>query len=231
MQKVNGWKNSNLEILSHDLRGPIGTVQMLSSVISKKLPENKEVQKLAQMIEDISKRNITLIQNLLTRETLDTAEVELSLERLDVVWEMHQAMDIYIEAQNTIQKNISFTHSHDHIFAEIDSMKFLQILNNLVSNANKFTEDNGCIKVHVEQLEKTFLITVSDNGIGIPKSLQPVLFKKYTKAGRVGLKGQESIGLGMWIVKTLTEVHKGKLWFESEPKKGSTFYVEIPLGL
>jgi two-component system sensor histidine kinase VicK len=231
MQKVNGWKNSNLEILSHDLRGPIGTVQMLSSIIGKKLPGNTELQKMTQMIEDISKRNIILIQNLLTRETLDTAEVELSLERLNVVWEMHQAMDIYIEAQDTIQKNITYTHSHDHIFAEIDSMKFLQIINNLVSNAIKFTDDNGRIKVHLEQLEKTFLITVSDDGIGIPKSLQPALFNKYTNAGRKGLKGEESIGLGMWIVKTLTEVHKGKVWFESEPKKGSTFYVEIPLGL
>lgn len=231
MQKVNGWKNSNLEILAHDLRGPIGTVQMLSSVISKNLPENKEIQKMAHIIEDISKRNIILIQNLLTRETLDTAEVEISLERLDVVWEIRQAMGIYIEAQKSIQKDISLTHSHDHIFAEIDCMKFLQIINNLVSNALKFTDNNGRIKVHVEQLEKTFLITVSDNGIGIPKSLQPTLFKKYTKAGRKGLLGQESIGLGMWIVKTLTEVHKGQVWLESEPKKGSTFYVEIPTRL
>jgi two-component system sensor histidine kinase VicK len=231
MQKVNGWKDSNFEILSHDLRGPIASVQMLSSIIVKKVPENKEVHKLTKMIEDISKRSISLIQNLLTRETLDTAEVEVSLERLDVVWEIHQAMDIFIEAQETIQKCISYTHSHDNIFAEIDSMKFLQIVNNLVSNAIKFTQDHGKIKVHVEKLERTFLITVSDDGIGIPKSLQPALFKKYTKARREGVKGEESIGLGMWIVKTLTELHKGRVWFESEPKKGSVFYVEIPFGL
>jgi two-component system sensor histidine kinase VicK len=231
MQKVNGWKDSNLEILSHDLRGPIGTVQMLSSIIRKKMPENEEVQKLAQMIEDISKRNISLIQDLLTRETLDTAEVEISLERLDVVWEIRQAMDIYMVAQKNIQRNIRYTHSHDQIYAEIDSMKFLQIINNLVSNAIKFTHENGHIKVHVEKLEQTFLVTVSDDGIGVPKSLQPVLFRKYTKAGRTGVNGEESIGLGMWIVKTVAEGHKGKVWFESEPKKGSTFYVEIPYGL
>ncbi|MET3115616.1 two-component system sensor histidine kinase VicK [Pedobacter sp. CG_S7] len=231
MQKVNGWKDSNLEVLAHDLRGPIGTVQMLSSILRKKLPENKEVQKLTQMIEDISKSSIILIQNLLTREILDTAEVEAGLERFDVVWEIHQVMDIYLESQDNIQKHISYTHSHDQIFAEIDSMKFLQIVNNLVSNAIKFTHDNGLIKVHVEQLEETFLLTVNDDGIGIPKSLQPALFKKYTKSGRTGVKDEESIGLGMWIVKTLTEVHKGRVWFESEPRKGSTFYVEIPLGL
>ncbi len=229
MQKVNGWKDSNLEILSHDLRGPIGTVQMLSSIIGKNMPENKEVQKLTNMISEISKRNIVLIQNLLSREAIDTADVEISKERLDVVWEVHQAMDIYIESQKDLNKDIKFTHSHDQIYAELDSMKFLQIVNNLVSNAIKFTEENGCIDVHIEKLEKTFLITVADNGIGIPRKLHPILFNKYTQAGRTGVEGEESVGLGMWIVKTLTGAHKGKVWFDSEPKKGSKFYVEIPL--
>jgi two-component system sensor histidine kinase VicK len=230
MQKVNGWKDSNLEILSHDLRGPIGTVRMLSSVIGKKMPDNKDILKMTQLIEEISKRNITLIQNLLSREALDTAEVEISKERLDVIWEVHQAMDIYIDSQNDLNKHITYTYSHDHIYADLDSMKFLQIINNLVSNAIKFTGENGRIKVHIEQLEKTFLITVTDDGIGIPKKLQPILFNKYTQAGRSGLEGEESVGLGMWIVKTLTEAHNGKVWFESAPKKGSKFYVEIPLG-
>ncbi len=229
MQKVNGWKNSNLEILSHDLRGPIGTIQMLSYIIAKNMPENKEIQKLTNMISEISKRNINLIQNLLSREAVDTADVEISKERLNVVWEVNQVMDIYIESQKKFSKQITYTHSHDHIYAELDSMKFLQIVNNLVSNAIKFTQENGCIKVHIERLEKTFLITVTDNGIGIPKKLHPILFKKYTQAGRTGVEGEESIGLGMWIVKTLTEAHQGKVWFESEPKKGSKFYVEIPL--
>jgi two-component system sensor histidine kinase VicK len=231
MQKINGWKDANLEILSHDLRGPIGAVQMLTKVINKKIPDNPELQKLTKMIADISKRNLDLIQTLLKKEFLSTAKVEISKERLDVVWEIDQAMDIYLKAQENIKKQIRFTHSHKNIFATIDSMKFLQIINNLVSNAIKFTDDIGCIEVHVEKLETTFLITVKDNGIGIPKSLQPLIFEKYTKAGRQGIDGEESVGLGMWIVKTLTEIHGGKVWFESEPKKGSKFYIELPFGL
>jgi two-component system sensor histidine kinase VicK len=231
MEKVNGWKDANLEIIAHDLRGPIGTVKMLASIIDKNMPNNKEVHKLTQMIEDISKRNITLIQTLLSREAQDTAEVEISKERLDVVWEIHQALDIYILSQEDIRKDITFTHSHETIFAEVDSMKFLQIINNLVSNAIKFTKEDGRIKLHVEKLDGTFLVSVEDNGVGIPKNLHPFLFTKYTKAGRTGLHGEESIGLGMWIVKRLTESHGGKVWFESQVEKGSTFYVEIPLGL
>jgi two-component system sensor histidine kinase VicK len=230
MQKINGWKDANLEILSHDLRGPIGTVQMLASVIDKKLPNNPEMHKLTQMIETISKRNIHLIESLLTREFLATADVEISRERLDVVWEINQAMEIYLKSQQNIKKQISFTHSHESVFANIDSMKFLQVINNLVSNAIKFTGDDGEIRVHLEKLDKTFLVSVADNGIGIPKSLRPSLFKKYTKAGRAGVEGEKSIGLGMWIVQRLTEEHGGKVWFNSEEDKGSTFYVELPLG-
>lgn len=231
IQKVNGWKNSTLEILSHDLRGPIGTVKMLASVIAKKIPENQEVHKLTELIEDISRRNIDLIKNVLQRETLDTAEVEMSKERVDVVWEVKQSMDIYIKSQEALEKKLEFTYSHEKVFAEVDSMKFLQVINNLVSNAIKFTPAQGHIKVHLEKLENTFLITVADNGIGIPRSLQPILFKKYTKAGREGLEGEDTVGLGMWIVKLFTNAHGGKVWFESEVKKGSKFYVEFPLGV
>lgn len=230
MQKVNGWKNSTLEILSHDLRGPIGTVKMLASVIAKKLPGNQEIHRLTELIEDISRRNIELIKTVLKRETLDTAEVEMSKERLDVVWEINQAMEIYIKSQDSIEKKLEFTRSHEKIYAEVDSMKFLQVVNNLVSNAIKFTNKHGHIKVHLEKLEDTFLVTVADNGIGIPRSLQPILFEKYTKAGREGVEGEDTVGLGMWIVKLLTEAHGGKVWFESAVGKGSTFYVEIPLG-
>ena len=229
MQKVNGYKNSTLEILAHDLRGPIGTVKMLASVISRKLPDNQEIHKLTELIEDISRRNIELIKNVLKRESLDTAEVEMSRERVDVVWEIRQAMDVYIKSQDAIEKKLEFTFSHDKIFAEVDSMKFLQIINNLVSNAIKFTNIHGYIKVHVEKLDNSFLITVEDNGIGIPRSLQPILFKKYTKAGREGLEGEDTVGLGMWIVKLFTEAHKGKIWFESKENEGSKFYVEFPL--
>lgn len=230
MQKVNGWKDANLEIISHDLRGPIGIVQMLSSVIGKKMPHNSEIQRLTQLIEEISQRNIDLIQTVLSNEAIDTASVEISKERVNVVSSVHHAMNVYIESQNDLNKTITYTQSHSQIYAAVDNMKFLQIVNNLVSNSIKFTSEHGIIKVHLEKLDNSFLVTVADNGIGIPKKMQPILFKKYTLAGRKGVEGEESIGLGMWIVRTLTEAHHGRVWFESEPRKGSKFYVEIPFG-
>ncbi len=230
MQKVNGWKNSTLEVLSHDLRGPIGTVKMLAHVIAMKLPENPEIHRLTELIESISKRNIELIKTVLKRETLDTASVEIIKERLDVVWEIRQVMEIYIKSQDALEKKLTLTSSDEEIFAMIDSMKFIQVINNLVSNAIKFTAKNGCIDVHIEKMEETVLITITDNGIGIPRKLYPLLFDKYTQAGRPGVQGEDSVGLGMWIVKSITQSHGGTIWFESEVDKGSKFYLDIPIG-
>lgn len=139
-------------------------------------------------------------------------------------------MDVYIKVQKSLQKEFRFTSSHPAIYAYLDGLKFLRIINNLISNATKFTGDNGQINIHLERLEESILVTVADNGVGIPRSLQPVLFHKYSEASREGTQGEESVGLGMWIIKTLTEDHGGKIWFESELNKGTTFYLEFPSG-
>ena len=229
MEKVTAWTNASLEILSHDLKEPIGTMKMLASIIARRLPENPEIVKLTSMIEEIAQRNITLIQTLLRREQMISRQVSVKLERLDVINEVKQALAMYLESQGGLQKQISFNPMQEKIFAQIDAQKFLQIVNNLVSNAVKFTEEYGKIDIRVDRLATTFLLTVQDDGIGIPTKIQPFLFDKYSVAKRSGTDGKESTGLGMWIVKSLVEDHKGKIWFESSEGSGSTFYVEIPI--
>jgi two-component system sensor histidine kinase VicK len=231
MEKVNAWKDSTLEILAHDLKGPIGVVQMVTASIKKQLPgtEYKQIHEWTSIIHKICQRNIELIRTLLKNESLETEALDFSRERVDVVWEVTEILNFYQKVQRDIYREFQCSYSHEKIFAEIDSMKFMQIFNNLISNAIKFTKEGGVIKLHVEKLERTILFTVSDNGIGIPKDLYPYLFNKYTKAGRPGLGGEESVGLGLWIVKSVTKAHGGRIWFESEVGKGTTFYIEIPL--
>jgi two-component system sensor histidine kinase VicK len=229
MQKINARKDSMLEILSHDLRGPIGIVQSLAAVIEKKLPksDNDSTRQQLQMIQQICKRNIDLIRDLIHQEFLESAEVEVSKERLDLVWEINEVTVQYRNAQENLSKVFELTSSQERVFAMIDSMKFMQVINNLISNAIKFTPDNGIIRIHIEKKENTIVVSVSDNGIGIPEKNQPFLFDKFTKARRPGLKGEESVGLGMSIIKTIVEMHDGKIWFESQENKGSTFYIQL----
>ncbi|RYY26245.1 MAG: ATP-binding protein, partial [Chitinophagaceae bacterium] len=136
--------------------------------------------------------------------------------------------DEYQQSEVEIGKVFHFDTSGPEIFAFIDESKFFQAVNNLVSNALKFTPDGGIITLSLEEKEHTALLTVADNGIGIPMKYQANLFDKFNDARRPGLKGEPSVGLGMSIIKTIVEWHQGRIWFDSEVNKGSTFYIEIP---
>jgi two-component system sensor histidine kinase VicK len=225
-----------MEILAHDLKGPIAIIQSFASLIEKRMSafQDLEIVEWLKLIQETCGRSIELIRSFVNSEFLESANIVLSRDRLDLVWEIGQVIDSYKKSEKTIAKVFEFTASHRNIYAEVDSMKFLQVINNLISNAIKFTHNNGHIHLHIEEKQGTdgipasVLISVRDNGIGIPASDQPYLFDKFTKARRPGLKGEESVGLGMFIIKTIVELHQGKIWLESAENKGTTFFIEIP---
>lgn len=230
MEKINARKNSMLEILAHDLKGPIGTINMLASSIRREVAvaENTQVIEAAKYIQEICKRNITLIRDLVNAEFLESSEAELRKERADLVWEINDVIQNYKRAEDVLVKTFSLTSSAEKIYIGLDSLKFMQVINNLISNAIKFTYDNGLIKVDIMDQGKTVLITISDNGIGIPEHLQPYLFDKFTRARRTGLRGEEPVGLGMSIIKAIVEMHGGHITFNSRENEGTSFYIELP---
>ena len=231
MQSVNSWKDTTLEILAHELTGPMGVVIELSKAVAGKLPKesSNEAREWLLIIEEICSRNLKLVQNIIKRESLQSVQTIANMERFELVEEIRQVVDIYKRSPLNEHRKFIYTHSHDELYANVDGMKYLQIINNLLSNAVKFTSDGNTIRIHLEQLEKTFLLTVSDDGIGIPKELRPMIFDKYTTAGRRGTDGQASVGLGMWIIKNYVEVHNGSVWLESEVGVGTKIFVELPL--
>ena len=233
LQTVNSKKDTSLEIISHVLRGTLGMIQMLSNLIQSELTSfpdlpNKQLLEYTHLIHEVCQRNIDLIRNLVQEEYLTSPDVEIDKERLDLVAETKAVMDTYQQAQGLSTKEFQLTSSHPSIYAEVDSAKYLAIINNLVSNAVKFTLETGSIHVHLEEKEEIILISIKDNGVGIPAKYHVTLFDRFTKARRPGLKGEESVGLGMSIIKRLVELHEGKISFESEENKGTTFFVEIP---
>lgn len=230
MEKINARKNSTLEILAHDLKGPLGMISMMASNIQREaqLEGKKNILKSVKFIQDMCKRNVALIRSLVNSEFLEASEVELRKERADLVWEISDVIQNYKRSEENLAKTFILNSKHEKLYVEVDSLKFMQVINNLISNAIKFTPDNGVIQVDIHDDEQTVFIAVSDNGIGIPKNLQPYVFDKFTRARRRGLRGEEPTGLGMSIIKFLIELHNGKISFESEEGKGSKFYIEIP---
>ena len=230
MLKYTARKNAALEILSHDLSGFLGLIQNLAGSVAKSkqffipgpLLENLD------LIQQICKRSTGLITNLVNHEFLESASVKLNKERQNIVTIIRDAVDMYQMAEQGLSKTFEVNVSSPEILMDIDDVKFMQVVNNLISNAMKFTPNGGTITIAVEERETNILFSIADTGIGIPARLQPVLFDKFTEASRPGLRGESSVGLGMSIIKNIVELHDGRIWIESEVNKGTTFFIEIP---
>ena len=230
MEKVNAKKNAMLEILSHDLAGPMGMVNMVAEKLEQDIDtENEQAQRMVSFIKELCMRNITMIRGVINEEFKEAAEVTLRTERIDIVDKIGDIIATYRKSEDVILKKFEFLSSHDVIQIELDTLKMIQVVNNLISNAIKFTPDYGVIKVTILLTPGRLVISVADNGIGIPEHMQPYLFERYTRARRNGLKGEETTGLGMSIIKEIVTMHDGTIWFDSVENKGSTFYVQLPL--
>lgn len=230
LKKFSDKKNSILNILSHDLAGPLSMIQSLSKALVEDLKANdlQEVQKIIDLIEKSSQQGIQLIQEFIKQEFLESSNAELIKRRVDLVAALKTIMEEYQQARQITNKTFYFESASDHIYLDLDDSKFMQVINNLLSNAIKFTPDGGEITVALAEKEATVLITVADNGVGIPAKHHASLFEKFTRARRPGIKGEPSVGLGMSIIKTIVEWHHGQIWFESQENKGTTFYIELP---
>lgn len=230
LQKFAAKKDSIMEILAHDLAGPLNNIKGIASLLAGEFKgaDHPKLDKLVKMIEKTSERSIRLIREFVKMEFIQSENSSLIKRRVDIVKKMEEVLEQYKGSASDISKTFHFKPSKEQIFVKIDVYKFTQVINNLVSNAIKFTKDNGEITLRLEDKKDSVLISVADNGVGIPEKFHDKLFDKFTKARREGLKGEPSVGLGMSIIKTIVEWHGGKIWFDSKENEGTTFYIELP---
>ena len=230
IEQINAHKNITLEVLSHDLKEPLGMMSLTASAMEKEVERlgSEQMMDSLDFIQEMCERNLKLVRSMVNREFLKSSGVQLKKERKDIVWEIQDVVRFYRRSHLRELKDFRFSTSDDKIYMVLDSMKFLQVINNLISNAIKFTTYGGIIDVRIQNKDTTVLVSVGDNGIGIPDGLKAELFDKGEKGLRPGLNGEESGGLGMSIIKSIVELHGGIVWFESEEGKGTIFYIELP---
>lgn len=228
--KFNARKNAVLEILSHDIKGSIGMIQAMNGQIKEQVKKlhNPDLNEYTRIIGQICQNNLKMIHSLLDSELVESTEVELIRKRMDMVYTIKQVFNEYAHSEKLLDRKFNLESSSDSIYVEVDENLFTQVFNNLIGNAVKFTRDGGSITVRLKEDENQVQVCVKDDGIGIPEKLQPVVFDRFTKARRHGLKGEQPSGLGMSIVKKIIELHGGRIWLESEENKGTAFYFEIP---
>ena len=151
-------------------------------------------------------------------ETTEDVELNVFLRKIIDSWKIHN------EARNSFVFKSSFIP----LYAQVNKEKFHRVMDNLITNAIKFSKEKEKIEIHLDKEFGMAIIEVKDHGLGIPKEMVPHLFDRFSKAGRAGVRGEVSTGLGLSIVKQIVERHKGKIKVESEENKGSTFTIYIP---
>lgn len=133
---------------------------------------------MIKLISDTSDRSIRMIREFVKQEFLESSNVELILKRINIVESIKITIDQYRDSESFINKKFNFTSTKYEIYVEIDEYKFIQVLNNLISNSIKFTHDGGHISVHIEEKPEEVIIIIEDDGLGIPENRQKGLFEK-----------------------------------------------------
>jgi two-component system, OmpR family, sensor histidine kinase VicK len=218
-------KNTLLEMLAHNLSGSLKLSQQVLS-----LPEAKRssvtVPDQIAFVKTVTEQCIDTIHDLLREEHFLSERIYVKSGRFEVIDKIKQIIDQYQASHPG--RHIEFKVPFDRLYVTSDDVRFLQILNNLLSNAVKFTPLNCEISVRLEQADSSFQVVVKDDGIGIPAHLQPLIFQRYTPAGRTGLNGEKSIGVGLSITKHLVDLLKGRIEFVSGENEGTTFFLTFP---
>lgn len=224
VQELNRQKSEILGFVAHDLRNPLNNIEALSRII---LEENKgEDNPEATLILSSSKQAKDIINDLI--EVVQEAKVPFQMVNTNMV-EYLSGICMSWQANAEEQRKINFIAHETELLSSVNPSKFSRVIDNLIGNGLKFSETNMPIEVEVLKKDSKCLIRVKDYGIGIPENLKTSLFDQFSKAGRQGLKGERSIGLGLYISKDIVEQHGGTLSLESEVNKGSTFIISMPL--
>jgi len=179
----------------------------------------KEINKHAVMLEK-------LIEDMLDAQKLDMDKMTLNMEEFSV---NEFIADLQTDLKPLMEdKHIEFAVSSDDVSIKGDTMRLGQVISNLVKNAVDFVSQKGKIEINVKNMDDTLLFTVKDNGRGIPKDKQKEIFQKFYQADTSISRKHGGTGLGLSISKEIIEQLGGRIWFESEPEKGTSFYFKLP---
>jgi signal transduction histidine kinase len=230
LDELNKLKNEFLGIAAHDLRNPLGIIMgYSSSLLDESEGVLSDIQKM--MLESILKSSefmLGLLHDLLDISAIESGKVKLVLVKADLVPLVRKNVELnsVIAHKKNIHINCS---SHGKIpEVQFDKSKIEQVLNNLISNAVKFSKPQTDINVNIFLDHLDVTVSVADNGQGIPYTEQKLLFKPFEKLSVKSTAGEHSTGLGLSIVRNIIVAHGGKIWVKSEEGRGSTFYFSLP---
>jgi signal transduction histidine kinase len=228
LETLSSVKDKLLAVIAHDLRTPLANLRNMADMFEMDYLTNEEIHQLMKDINPMVKSAELTLSNLLDWAGNQIKGQSINLTQLDIFLmgvEMEQTFNHALQ-----KKGISFVNGASpgrSVTADENHIKV--VLRNLISNAIKFTGDNGTIKLASEYQDDTVIISVEDTGKGMTEEEMGRLFSAKTHFSSRGTSGENGLGIGLMLCKELIELNGGKLWIQSLPGTGSTFYFSLPL--
>lgn len=230
LKKTNETKDKFFSIISHDLKNPFNTFIGFSGLIIQNIEkiEKQKILDFAKLIHDAALHSHEMMQNLFEWVRSQKGELIARPSNFDAVGLIISNIKLFSSEAAKKEILINFEPSQElNLYADIDM--FNTVLRNLISNALKFTNKGGEIKIDYHILDKDILFRVADNGVGIPKENHDKLFTLYSTKSTKGTHDEKGTGLGLLLCSEFVKLNGGKIQVESEEGKGSVFSFTIPV--
>jgi two-component system phosphate regulon sensor histidine kinase PhoR len=227
LKEIDRMKTDFLSMVSHELRTPLTPIQAYSELIMMRNLDTEKIKSYASIINKETLRLGALIGDLLDLSRIDAGKgLSLSPEEVDFKELLNTVYNTFKSASARHRISLKAPENADKI--TIDRNKIIQVMSNLLSNAVKYSPDGGDIHITMEDIDNRTYISVSDQGLGIPKDALPIIFEKFYRVDSPAVKKIGGTGIGLSIVKYIVELHNGGMTVESEEGRGSKFTFFIP---
>lgn len=229
-------KSDFLANVSHELRTPLNVIITTLQVLEIRLEEafenakkeNEKIWKYTEIMKQNTLRLLKLVNNFVCMAKIESGFYEMNKQHYNIVTlveDISHSVITYVEA-NGIHFEFDTDIEEKIVDCDFDMME--KIILNLISNAVKFTEKGGTLRIYIHDLDQRVQIRVQDSGIGIPKEKQKIIFERFRQADKTFTRKQEGCGIGLSLVKHFIKMHEGTIEVESEEEIGTTFIVELP---
>jgi len=231
-QQAESMRDEMLSLFSHDLRSPLigikGAMELLKDH-SATIEQDKKDQ-LYHLIHDYVMHMGRIVDDILDVHKLESGKMTFNFEHVLVSQIIDQAIAMVAGYASQFDVQLKTQDNTDtNIVIQADRQRLIRVMTNLITNALKFSPVGETVIIRTTHEGKHVVIAIEDHGPGIPSSLQPYVFQKFVQSRKRQVHNLPSTGLGLTIVKYITEAHGGNVYFESARNKGTTFFLELPI--
>ena len=238
-QKIDRERRQFVSNVSHELRTPLTSMRSYIEALNDGAWKDPEVApQFLKVTQDETDRMIRMINDLLSLSRMDSGRLQLELELVNLNELFNYILnrfDMMLDKDNNDTRNTktkNYTIKRDFtkrdLWVEIDTDKFIQVVDNIMNNAIKYSPDGGVITCRLLETHNHVILSITDQGLGIPKKDLSHVFDRFFRVDKARSRAQGGTGLGLAISKEVIALHHGKIWVDSIEGKGSTFYISLP---